>query len=390
MTTTKSETPYDIYIKNLRVKLLKSLFKTILPTLKNKPIKGTANEIFQHALDYYENHKTIPSKPYRIEGTSTIKYSAKNEDKDVMIAKGTFYLKNKPQIVNFYQVLPKHKMSVIETFRFGTPVNYFNKISEIVNRVEEFDTKKKNIITVSLLSPCNNKVCKSFEKIAKIGSRVSNLLKKGLSATKENQIIEMELNACGKKFGKNKDITYNTILLPLSSQTYTGVGSQYIPTTVNTYLYEKKRYKSKVKDKKVKEIYDLIEVENDPTGENSFKSIVRIALYYYINLKNNYILTYHCKSGKDRTSIFDSICQSTFYYLSKHKNITEISHLNEEIYENVRNYAKKFLLYGLLIAFYSTSVVGLKLKNIPVAKYMFRDDKATLEKFIGHSSIVSS
>ena len=48
------------------------------------------------------------------------------------------------------------------------------------------------------------------------------------------------------------------------------------------------------------------------------------------------------------------------------------------------------MLYGFLIAFYSTGIVGLKLKNITIAKYIFNNDKVLLEKFIGHSSMVSS
>jgi hypothetical protein len=61
------------------------------------------------------------------------------------------------------------------------------------------------------------------------------------------------------------------------------------------------------------------------------------------------------------------------------------------MYDTIKDYCKKFLICGLIIAFYSTSVVGLKLKNIPVAKkYIFKNQTELFEKFIGHSSMVSS
>jgi hypothetical protein len=278
-----------------------------------------------------------------------------------------------------------------ETFRFGTPVHYFKDISKVVENIEKFNTNKKKIVCVSLLSPCNSKACKSFAVVAKPVSKVSTLFKKGLNATKENNIIEMELDACNQMFGKNNDVQYYTILFPLSSQKYVGAFSSALPIKPNTYIYEKERYQNKIEDAKIRKIYDYIDVNDDSTGEKSFKSIVKIAVYYYYHLRNDTILCYHCKSGKDRTSVFDSIVQSTFYYLSKNPNVRNVNQINDNMYDTIKDYCKKFLICGLIIAFYSTSVVGLKLKNIPVAKkYIFKNQTELFEKFIGHSSMVSS
>lgn len=387
----KKNTFYDTYIQHLKDKLYKDLFKTTLPKLKKSLLKESPEEILDHAMEYYKKHNQIKAKKYIINKVSNIQYIAKNEEgKSVEIAKGNFYLKHKPQIVNFYQISTKlPNTSVIKNYRFGTPVHSFKDISKIVEDIEEFLPTKKNLIVFSLLSPCNNKICKSFSNIAKKGSEVSNLLKKGFSATTEDKIIQKELKASGKIFGK-KRLHYNTILFPLSSKKYTGVGSQLIMTDVDVFHYDKEAYKKKIKDPKVKKIYDLIQLDNDPSGKLAFESIIRIACYFFHFLRKEYILAYHCKSGKDRTSIFDAIQQATYYYINQHKEIQSPGDLTSMDFEEIRHLAQKMLMYGLIIAFYSNGAVGLKLKNIPVAKYIFYDNEELYHRFIGHSSIVSS
>ena len=48
-------------------------------------------------------------------------------------------------------------------------------------------------------------------------------------------------------FGKKK-IGYNTILFPLSSKAYSGVGSQLIVADVDVFHYDKEAYKKKIKE----------------------------------------------------------------------------------------------------------------------------------------------
>jgi hypothetical protein len=381
---------YVNYIVSLKKSLLKNLFTTQLPKITQPQLELEPEEVFENAYQYYQKyHKQRPSIYIISSKTKTnICYSAKNNNS---IAEGTFMLqKSSPEIVNLYQVKTNYG---IETYRFGTPVYTFKHIQSILSNIHTFHSKKKKLINISLLSPCNTNACRSLAVIAKPFANNVNLLKKGLSATKEDNIIIKELNANNKIFN---NYTYYTILFPLSSQTYTGVGSKYLITSLSTYKYNKDELKEMIHNDKVKKIYDYINLENDSNGEKIFKSIVQIAMYYYLELKDEYILSYHCKSGKDRTSTFDSIIQSTFYYLyleynkENRENEYFISNISSDIYNKIRNYSKHFLLYGLMIAFYSTGIVGLKLKNIPVAKYIFHDDKRLFERFIGHSSMVSS
>ena len=378
---------YITYIDHLKHQLVKNLFMTKLPKITQQQFELPSEIAFDFAYKYYEQHKNNSPNKYIINPKThtSIQYSAKNDqNKTVGIAKGTFYLKHDPQIVNFYQIATSLGT---ETFRFGTPVYTFKNIQSVIKNIRAFDSKKKNLINISLLSPCNTKACQSLAVISKPLSNISGLFKKGLSATKEDAVIKTELAASNKKFG---DLTYYAVLFPLSSQTYTGVGSQYM-TTIQTYQYNQEELKQPIKNDKVSKIYDYIELNNDPNGEKAFKSIVKLAIYYYLELKDEYILSYHCKSGKDRTSVFDSIVQSSFYYMATQKHsIHNVDDISVAAFKQIKNYAKQFMLYGFLIAFYSTGIVGLKLKNITIAKYIFNNDKALLEKFIGHSSMVSS
>lgn len=380
---------YENYIDKLKEKLQKNLFTTSLPKLKKSPLQESPEAIFDHAMEYYKEHDQIKPKKYKIDKRSNIQYTAKNEDgKSVEIAKGTFYLKYKPEIVNLYEISTKlDGIALFRNFRFGTPTVSFQHILKITEGIQQFHPKKKNLIVFSLLSPCNNKICKSFSVVAKHESTFSGLLKKTLSATTEEKIIQKELQASGKKIG---GFHYNTILFPLSSQAYAGMGSALIPVGVNIYQYNKHLYQKKIKDPKVKKIYELIHLQDDPSGQKAFESIIRIACYFFHFLRKDYILAYHCKSGKDRTSIFDSIQQSTYYYLNQHKEIKSPDELASNDYEEIRHFAQKFLMYGLIVAFNSTGVVGLKLKNIPVAKYIFHDKKELFDRYIGHSGIISS
>ena len=66
--------------------------------------------------------------------------------------------------------------------------------------------------------------------------------------------------------------------------------------------------------------YKLIEID---TPEHIFKSIVNVATLFYNEYKDTYVLAYHCKSGKDTTSIFDSVVHATFMYLKKIKKVNK-------------------------------------------------------------------
>jgi hypothetical protein len=389
---------YIHYIHQLKKNLIntKNLFSVVLPKLSQKEFAISSEFAFDHAEMYYHQEKNNSPIQYPIIGSDyTLQYNAMNNDTNQIcgIAKGTFYLKYKPPIVNFYQI-QSSSLPEMEIFRFGTPVYSFQYISSIVQNILYFRSNKKKMINISLLSPCNSFACTKLALVAKPLSSISTLFKKGLSATKEDDIIHKELNGSNKNI---RGIIFHSILFPLSSQIYTGVGSSYLPT-ISTFEYDKESLKTLIKDTKVRKIYDYIDLQEDYTGKKAFASIVKIAMYYFLFLKDEYILCYHCKSGKDRTSVFDAIIQSTFYYLysqlQHHNNIIQntedIHDIQTNVLEIIRKYSQSFLLYGFIIAFQSTGIVGLKLKNITIAKYIFHDNKKLFHRFIGHSSMVSS
>jgi hypothetical protein len=71
--------------------------------------------------------------------------------------------------------------------------------------------------------------------------------------------------------------------------------------------------------------------------------------------------------------VFDGIVKATQYYLSKHKRID---------YDAIRKLSVYFIKeFGTKISYASTGVHKLKLKNIPLAKYLFHD-RSDLREFI--------
>ncbi len=384
---------YNNFMDKLKLNLKKGLFNTKLQGVSKKALKIPSERIIEMAYEYYERNKETPSIYYPIDKRSKIRYSAIYQKKLVETTIGTFAIeRDKPEIVNFYQVLGKYGKNTIETYRFGTPISCFKNMKSIVDNLKQFGVKKKKIITISLITPCNTNFCKYISGLFKKRANMSELIKSGYHATLENKIIEKELEVSSKKLG---GFEYNTVMLPLSSQKYSGVGHRLLMNP-KLYKYEKDRYQKLIKDDKVRKMYDFIDYEKHSLdkmkGENLYKSIVQLCVYYFLYLKDEYILTYHCRSGKDRTSVFDAILQSVCYHLSyietsnKNKNLErDLFILNNHFYEIIRQHTKQFLLYGLIIAYQSTGIVGLKLKNIPVAHYIFHDDKILFNKFVGNS-----
>jgi hypothetical protein len=122
--------------------------------------------------------------------------------------------------------------------------------------------------------------------------------------------------------------------------------------------------------------------EIDTDGKKTFESIVNFTKFFYKNLKDDYILMFHCKSGKDRTSVFDAIIQATLQY------ITKGDETGDEM-EIIKKYSQKFLIFGFIISYYGTGNVGLKLNNIPAAKYIL-DNKSIFDFYKGHSDYFAS
>jgi len=379
-------TIYDEYIDSLiqELKTCDTKCNHLPPSIKHSPMTHIdSKDFFNLAFNNYQKKRQNYPEQFTIQSKGNLNYTIQYIAKDNnSVALGTFALKHSspPSVVNMYriqQIQPTHK---IETFRFGTPVNHFDSINSIIREIKNTrPTMKKNLICISLLSPCNSAACKSLAMVAKPLAVVHSLFEKGHSATKENRIVNMELQSNGKKFG---GIRFFSVLFPMSSQEYTGVGHQTMPIRLKTFLYEKEKIlKDNKKNHHIRALYDCIENSSFEDGQKGFESIVKIAKYYYRHLKDDYMLAYHCKSGKDRTSIFDCIMQATFLACSQKV---------PENYEFIRQKCKWFLIFGFIIAYNSTAVIGLKLKNITIAQYIFHDEPRKLDAFIGHSSLVSS
>jgi len=331
--------------------------------------KSDLTDYFQIAREFRNNN--FNNIAYKVSSIPlNIKYTC--SPKQCVIAKGTCFVETEhPKIINFYKC---DNRSVI-TYRFGTPVDTSfptsstspskNITSDIISKIREFDPVKK-IICISLLTPCNSLSCRTTSKFFRnVGYDVSKKRKGTIYslnvALREHDIISQE---------KEKNKNFYHISFPLSSSSKFGVS-----------IFDVKKLNIYSPKSEIAELIDLIDLT---TTESTFKSIINIAFLYFFKFKNSFVLSYHCKSGKDRSSVYDCVTQATFYYLIE-KRYKENKLLSEDDYESIRKYSEKYLLFGLLIGFYSTGVIGLKLKNLPVSKYIMGNNTNLLDFFIADS-----
>ena len=278
------------------------------------------------------------------------------------ISKGTW---SGEPIVNFYEckrfdTLSNYFQNVhLSTFRFGTNITVsrstgFNHNMNINLITDKIGTKKK-ILCFSLLSPLNENI--------KIQNLAAKLNKKVQVTSFESKILNYELN------NSNDKITF--ISFPLSYNKRKGL---------TLFDYQKfKKTITKTTDT-ADQFYNLIKL-ND--AKSTFESIVNVVVLFYNKYKNDYVLAYHCKSGKDRTSIFDSVVQATLMYLEKLKTYSSVN------YEEIRINACKFMMFGFLIGYYGTGYFGLKLgSNKPLAKYIL--EQSLYNFYFGHAGKAKS
>jgi Tyrosine phosphatase family len=248
------------------------------------------------------------------------------------------------KVVNFYRC----NNNGIITYRFGTkitkdPSKGFNgtdlqEFKQILMGLPE-NTSKKKILCISLLTPCNSTLCGTATK--EVIKGVAPKLK--IFYTEDN-VLKNELSLT------DKDIV--VISIPLS-----------VNKKFNMGIFDYEKIKEESMSPSTGMYYSMIDIN---TPKKTFRSIVDFAEYFYDNLKDTHILMYHCKSGKDRTSVFDAVVQSTIYFRIKN-GYTD--------YEKIKILSSKMLVFGLLIAYYGTGNIGLKLNTIPLAKYILTKDE---------------
>ncbi len=321
--------------------------------LKNKALVN--RNIFLYARYFYYLNYSNPNYKLKSNLASIgVDYSAENIEG--IIAKGTCF--ENESIYNFYKC-----KSDFTSFRFGISIkNVFDKtnFTELVlNKMNStFSwlnlTRPKKFLVVSLLTPCNTTFCKTIKSRSKI------LPKRAYISFMESEIIDIE----NKKFNELGHLFIN---IPLSSNMK---GTMF-----------KEGVKS-VRPETVTNFQNLIDIS---TPEKTFKTLVNVTKLFYEKYKNNYIFCYHCKSGLDRTGIFDSVVKSTVLYITS-SNDKEFS---EQTYETIRKNCIYFLMYSYMITFYSRGIPGIKINNIPVAKYILNDPK-TYDFFLGNSKLSNS
>jgi hypothetical protein len=276
------------------------------------------------------------------------------------ISKGTW---SGDPIVNFYEC---YRPDIgISTFRFGTNVtlskhtgfNHKMKIDLITQKINSCLPffSSKHIICISLLSPG-----KKTGSQRHIMTALGRFYPKIAVTAEEPKILDRELSK------SSQECTF--ISFPLSSNKKSGL---------TLFDYEKMR-KDINKDDLSKQFYDLINIS---TAEYTFKSIVDIAELFYNKFKDSHVLAYHCKSGKDRTSLFDSVVQATFYYMKNNGG--------KKSYKDIKLIARKFMMFGFLIGYYGTGYFGLKLgSNRKLSEYIL--GSSLYNFYFGHAGLAKS
>jgi len=332
--------------------------------------KEENKKIFLYARYFY--YQNLKNKQFALQN-NMIKYKTINNN---YIAKGTCFGNDK--IFNFYQVSQYSQwnwFSSTNTYRFGIAISnvidimkdktenqeagkdLVNLITSKINEIKKINLLQKKLICISLLTPCNTSVCKLIENGAK------TLPKEAYFSFMENKIIDAE----NKAFNELGHIFLN---IPLSSNKFGTLfkqGTKSIGSTDESH------------NQITKEFEDLIDMTSP---QKIFKTIVDITILYSRKYSNYFDLCYHCKSGKDRTSVCDAIVQAT---------LRVIRNGNETDYEVIRKLTQKLLIYGYIITFYSTGIPGIKLNNMPVAKYILGNEENSLYKFyLGNSRLSTS
>jgi hypothetical protein len=238
----------------------------------------------------------------------------------------------------------------------------------------------KKIICVSLLTPCNKAMCSEVAKslIKKAAPGLDIFFKEaivlktelGINKISDKVVVVSIPLSMNRKFGLGiyDHAKHRESLSPGAGGTAAaaaaaGEAEEPFPNIMST------EYSN---EPLLEKIYGKIDMT---TEDSSIKSIIDFAKYYYDELHKDYVLAYHCKSGKDRTSVFDAIVQATIYYCSKNEGAP----IN---YAAVKVLTGKMLVFGLMISYYGTGGIGLKLGTIPMAKTILGPK---YDKFMGNS-----
>ena len=331
------------------------------------------------AREFYNLNKNKKATFRTVRGNNMkIKYES---EKGFKISKGNAYDLN---IINFYKTTLRFSGRDINTFRFGTPVNRNpkNQIEAVMRKLKYKSSKKTRIIYISLISDCNGMACSLFSKTS--NKKIYN------SRIKEPEIVREEHRLLDNNpmfapiFLQVSGVNTESTIIRNITQNIAGLKHSNVP--------ENKLYDWIQED--LGHEYDVPNFDLDTRHpEKLFKIIVDIAVIYFdLNLysDSDYRLAIHCKSGKDRTSLVDSIIKATHEYMFNNSQ----NYDNQRLFNNSQNYDLEidydiiksrvsfWILFGLVISNHSTGGFGLKLDSIPMAKYIFnRNELSYLRGF---------
>jgi hypothetical protein len=285
---------------------------------------------YESARQFYEDNKhKIKPFEYKI-CNSRLVYSSVL-DKKSGISKGTCF--RDYVFPNLYRCDQYSNNKHIVTYRCGiTPNSTANDFKKLTN-------SKKPFIIISLLGACTTAVCDLVKTIGYTGL----LPKSAYNSLIEDKTIELE-----------KRLNYILpLFIPIRSQIIQLAGPLHITLSYTNPETTRKNIDHTIMKK-------MISVKD---AASEFKSIVDISEYYY-NRKDKYTFLVHCRSGKDRTNITHAIILATNDCLMTHGFID---------YTLIRKNSWKFVEPGLIIAFFSTGIYGLKIKQLELAHYIMTD-----------------
>jgi len=261
--------------------------------------------------------------PLTKKSAKEITEKAKKETKTTIDTKNVKYEPlTSNELINAYKIISKasdDKDNKV-TYRFGipnkdTPIN----IEGIVDTLKDKDKDKdKDCIILCLLTENLSPENKTVQQIKKYNN---------LDTNKKCNFIFLQLDQG------------NPYLIP------TSLGIKNPTDTCNEIIKIICKHMS---------LWDIIYYGN---MDVFLKIIADITKYKYFN---DFILGYHCKSGKDRTSVCDAIVQATFFYIRKQKKINKEYEFTPEDYKTIKQYALSFLYYGYFILFYNYGLLGFK------------------------------
>lgn len=272
-------------------------------------------ECLKLAKQYFYKHNT-KAKIYKFNGGFALKYDGVNGMK---ISKGTAF---QNVIVNLYRSTLWYRSHKISTIRFGTPV--YKNLTYQFRKIKELFEGKRTIYA-SLLTSTTWKI--RFKQAFKVAT------------IEEPRIVEHGY----KTFSRKNEISPLFIQMSHVPIISTGRSSDF--SLIQEWLDEEG-------------INYTIPPMDLGSGKNIFDNIIEISKIHWLlnnHAPNKYNLGFHCKSGKDRTSLFDAINKATQLVLYQN---------NGRINKNkIRKYSRFFLLFGLMIANRSTANFGLKLSK---------------------------